>query len=220
MKQTTAVLVGQAQLSWPQVQSSEPGHHHHRAPGRDRPACGRHRRADQLDVHDRAGGHEFHQLAAGLEIQREDQASDLADLFPGMGGLAEWIVISPDRQELTLELAYSDRVRDPVAMHVGPVPDLQDVADGTSERSATGRHPEPAREPSRGRRHSRPDPPRSRTTTDGEHSALADRAIRRIGASLGSWRMTVAEPRTFRMCTESVPRDLFGSASWPPLALR
>ena len=45
------------------------------------------------------GGQEFHQLAAELEIQREDQAGDLADLSPGMGEeLAEWIVISPDRQ--------------------------------------------------------------------------------------------------------------------------
>jgi hypothetical protein len=90
MKQTNAVLAGQVQLSWlPQVQSSEPGHHHPRAPSRDRPACERLPRADQLGVHDRVGGQEFHQLAAGFEVQREDHAGDL---FPGMGeGLAEWI---------------------------------------------------------------------------------------------------------------------------------
>jgi len=36
--------------------------------------------------------------------------------------LAEWIVISPDSQELTP--ACSCQVRDPVAMHAGPVPHL------------------------------------------------------------------------------------------------
>ena len=58
----------------------------------------------------------MHQLAAELEIQREEQAGDLA----------EWIVISPDRQELTLQLAYSDRVREAVgighARRPGPGP--------------------------------------------------------------------------------------------------
>ncbi len=29
-----------------------------------------------------------------------------------------------------------------------------------------------------------------------------------------------ASPRTFCMCSEGGRRDLFGSASWPPLALR
>lgn len=64
MKQTNAMLAGQVQLSWPQVQSSEPGHHHNRAPRLDRPPCRRLPRADQVDVHDRAGGQEFHQLGA------------------------------------------------------------------------------------------------------------------------------------------------------------
>ena len=68
---------------------------------------------------------------AGFQVEREDQAGDLADLFPGMGEeLAEWIVTSPDGQELTVQLAYFDRDRDPVAMDVGPVLDLQDVAGG------------------------------------------------------------------------------------------
>ena len=68
---------------------------------------------------------------AGFEAERQDQDADLADIFPGMGeGLAEWIVAAPDGQELTLQLAYFDRARDPVQMEVGPVLDIEDVAGG------------------------------------------------------------------------------------------
>jgi hypothetical protein len=45
-------------------------------------------------------------------------------------GLAEWVVIDPDGAELTLQLAYFERVRKPVAMDVGPVLDIEDVAGG------------------------------------------------------------------------------------------
>jgi hypothetical protein len=49
----------------------------------------------------------------------------------------------PGQAELTLHPAYSGRVRDPVAMHAGPVPDLQDVADGTSEGQPPAATPNP-----------------------------------------------------------------------------
>ncbi len=68
---------------------------------------------------------------AGLRAERQDDVAGLADIFPGMGeGLAEWIVTDPDGAELTLQLAYFDRVREPVAMEMGPVLDIEDVAGG------------------------------------------------------------------------------------------
>jgi len=66
---------------------------------------------------------------AGFEVEREEEAAGLADIFPAMGqGLAEWLVTAPDGQELTVQLAYFDRDRDPVTMEVGPV--LEDAAGG------------------------------------------------------------------------------------------
>jgi hypothetical protein len=68
---------------------------------------------------------------AGFEVEREQEAAGLADIFPGMGeGLAEWIVTAPGGEELTVQLAYFDRNRAPVVMGVGPVLDLEDVAGG------------------------------------------------------------------------------------------
>ncbi len=66
---------------------------------------------------------------AGFEVEREEEAAGLADISPVMGeGLAEWLVTAPDGQELTVQLAYFDRDRDPVTMEVGPV--LEDAAGG------------------------------------------------------------------------------------------
>ena len=43
-----------------------------------------------------AGAVEAALRAAGFAAAREDQAAELADLFPGMGeGMAEWVVVSP-----------------------------------------------------------------------------------------------------------------------------
>ncbi len=68
---------------------------------------------------------------AGFGAERQDEAAGLADIFPGMGeGLAEWIVTDPNGAELTLQLAYFDRVCEPVAMEIGPVLDIEDVAGG------------------------------------------------------------------------------------------
>jgi hypothetical protein len=68
---------------------------------------------------------------AGFEVEREQDAAGLADIFPGMGdGLAEWIITAPGGQQLTVQLAYFDRCRGPVAMDIGPVLDLEDVAGG------------------------------------------------------------------------------------------
>ena len=50
---------------------------------------------------------------AGFEVERQDQIVGLADIFPGMGeGLAEWLVTDRDGAEVTLQLAYFDRVRE------------------------------------------------------------------------------------------------------------
>jgi len=68
---------------------------------------------------------------AGLEAERIDQISGLADLFPGLGeGLAEWIITAPGGRQMSLQLAYFDRSRGPVIMDIGPVLDLEDVIGG------------------------------------------------------------------------------------------
>jgi hypothetical protein len=70
--------------------------------------------------------------AAGFAVERQE-ADDggLADIFPDLGeGLAEWIVWSPDGQQMVLQLAYFDRSREPVAMDIGPVLAVEDVAGG------------------------------------------------------------------------------------------
>jgi hypothetical protein len=69
--------------------------------------------------------------AAGLEAERQSDAADLADLFPGMGqGLAEWTVTAADGEQTVLQMAYFDRSRQPVLMEIGPVLALEDVAGG------------------------------------------------------------------------------------------
>lgn len=87
---------------------------------------------DQEDgVEAAAGSVEAALRAAGFTVERQDDAVDLADVFPGLGeGLAEWLVTDPGGEELTVQLAYFDRDHDPVAMDVGPVLDLEDVAGG------------------------------------------------------------------------------------------
>jgi predicted nucleotidyltransferase component of viral defense system len=45
-------------------------------------------------------------------------------------GLAEWIVTASGGEELTVQLAYFNRGREPVVMEMGPVLDLEDVAGG------------------------------------------------------------------------------------------
>jgi hypothetical protein len=68
---------------------------------------------------------------AGYAIERRDLAGDLADIFEGMGdGLAEWIVAAPGGDHVLLQMAYFERVHDPVIMDVGPVLDLEDVVGG------------------------------------------------------------------------------------------
>ena len=69
---------------------------------------------------------------AGFRAEREHGGAGLADIFPGMGeGLAEWIITGPGGEQMTLQLAYFDRARDPVATEIGPVLDVADVAGGT-----------------------------------------------------------------------------------------
>ena len=68
---------------------------------------------------------------AGLQAERHDDTAGLADLFPGMGhGLAEWTITTPDGEQTMLQMAYFDRSQAPVAMDVGPVLALEDVAGG------------------------------------------------------------------------------------------
>lgn len=67
----------------------------------------------------------------GLEAERIDKTSGLADIFPGMGeGLAEWIITAPGGRQMALQLAYFDRSRGPVTTDIGPVLDLEDVIGG------------------------------------------------------------------------------------------
>lgn len=67
----------------------------------------------------------------GFQPERQDQVARRADMFPGMGeGLADWIVTPPGGTQMVLQLAYFDRVRDPVVMDIGPVLDLEDVVGG------------------------------------------------------------------------------------------
>lgn len=69
---------------------------------------------------------------AGFAVERQE-ADDggLADIFPDLGeGLAEWVVSSPDGQQMVLQLAYFDRSREPVLMDIGPVLAVEDVAGG------------------------------------------------------------------------------------------
>lgn len=68
---------------------------------------------------------------AGFDTARRDLAGGLDDVFPGMGeGLAEWIVMAPDGEQMLLQMAYFDRDHEPVVTDIGPVLDVQDVAGG------------------------------------------------------------------------------------------
>jgi Nucleotidyl transferase AbiEii toxin, Type IV TA system len=76
--------------------------------------------------------------AAGFEAEREDKTAGLADVFEGMGeGLAEWTITGPGRQQMMLQMAYFDRVRQPVIMEFGPVLDLEDAIGGKVGALAT-----------------------------------------------------------------------------------
>jgi hypothetical protein len=69
--------------------------------------------------------------AAGFTVDRIDKTGGLGDLFPGMGDrLAEWIVTSPGGERAQLQMSYFFRAHRPVAMEIGPVLDLDDVAAG------------------------------------------------------------------------------------------
>jgi hypothetical protein len=68
---------------------------------------------------------------AGFDAERLDQASGLADIFPGLAeGLVEWIITAPGGRQMALQLAYFDRSRGPVTTEIGPVLDLRDVIGG------------------------------------------------------------------------------------------
>ena len=70
--------------------------------------------------------------AAGFRADRVDKTAGLTDIFgPEMGtGLAEWVVSAPGGGQMTLQMSYFDRGREPVSMDVGPVLDLEDVLGG------------------------------------------------------------------------------------------
>jgi hypothetical protein len=66
---------------------------------------------------------------AGFRPARQDKTGGLGDIFYGMGeGLAEWIITAPGGRQTMLQMAYFDRTHGPVAMDVGPVLDLEDLA--------------------------------------------------------------------------------------------
>jgi hypothetical protein len=67
-------------------------------------------------------------LASGLRAERQDRTGDLADIFEGMGEeMVEWLVSAPDGDTTTLQMAYIDRCKAPLAMEIGPVLDVEDV---------------------------------------------------------------------------------------------
>jgi hypothetical protein len=75
-----------------------------------------------------AGAVEEALRGAGYTVERQDSASDLADIFDGMGdGLAEWLITGPDGAQMMLQMAYFERDRRPVTMDLGPVLDIEDV---------------------------------------------------------------------------------------------
>ncbi len=86
---------------------------------------------DEHGVEAAAGAVEAALRAAGFEAEREDKTAGLADVFEGMGeGLAEWNVTAPGGQQMMLQMAYFDQVRQPVIMEFGPVLDLEDAIGG------------------------------------------------------------------------------------------
>jgi Nucleotidyl transferase AbiEii toxin, Type IV TA system len=86
---------------------------------------------EEAGVEAAAGSVQAALRAAGFTADREDSTDGLADLIEGMGeGLAEWTVTAPDGQQMMLQMAYFDRTAQPVAMEVGPVLSLEDVAGG------------------------------------------------------------------------------------------
>jgi len=69
--------------------------------------------------------------AAGFTAQQHGETSGLDDLFPDMGdGLIEWNVTDHGGEQTVLQLAYFDRVHQPVSTDIGPVLSLEDVAGG------------------------------------------------------------------------------------------
>jgi hypothetical protein len=69
--------------------------------------------------------------AAGFVPERQDETAGLADIVPDIGeGLADWIVTAPGGEQMLLQFAYFDRLRDPVVMDIGLVLDEEDVVGG------------------------------------------------------------------------------------------
>ena len=78
-----------------------------------------------------AGAVEAALVAAGFGVERRDKTAGLSDIFPGMGeGLAEWLITAPGGEQMALQMAYFDRISQPVVMEFGPVLDLEDVIGG------------------------------------------------------------------------------------------
>jgi Nucleotidyl transferase AbiEii toxin, Type IV TA system len=82
-------------------------------------------------VEDAAGAVEAALVAAGFGVERRDKTTGLSDIFPGMGeGLAEWLITAPGGEQMALQMAYFDRISQPVVMEFGPVLDLEDALGG------------------------------------------------------------------------------------------
>lgn len=69
---------------------------------------------------------------AGYRAERQDKSTGLDDVFAGLDeemaeGLAEWIVTAPGGRQMSLQMAYFERSREPVVMEFGPVQDLEDA---------------------------------------------------------------------------------------------
>ena len=69
--------------------------------------------------------------AAGYQVEQPGNGGGLADIWEDLGaGLAEWTVTAPGGQQILLQLAYFDRVAQPVATDIGPVLDVEDAVGG------------------------------------------------------------------------------------------
>jgi hypothetical protein len=85
-----------------------------------------------------AGAVEAALRGAGYGTERQDKTGGLADVFYGMGqGLAEWMITAPGGRQMTLQMAYFERVNEPVLMEFGPVLDLEDALAGKTAALAS-----------------------------------------------------------------------------------
>jgi Nucleotidyl transferase AbiEii toxin, Type IV TA system len=159
-----------------------------------------------------AGPVEAALLAAGLIAEREDKTGSLSDIFADMGqGLAEWTVGTPDGLRTVLQLCFFDRFRDPVAMDLGPVLNLEDVVGGKVCALASRIEPRDYVDTAAAlKRYSVAELIGFATRLD---PGLGDRDFREAGSRLDQWGHAVFAPYGLTPGDVAKLRDRFGD--WP-----